>query len=76
MSTHSTSPLSAHPRPVSSNRQVVVYLSWKAVGEPEWCPTCLHMSRIRVEGTGYTEDGFLGKTIKAHYCEHCAGGEK
>ena len=53
---------------------LVVFLSWKAVGEPEWCPACLHMTRIRVEGTGYTEDGFLGKTIKAHYCEHCAGG--
>lgn len=59
---------------MSDRRTLVVYLSWKAVGESEWCPTCLHMSRIRVEGTGYTEDGFLGKTIKAHYCEHCAGG--
>ena len=60
---------------MSDRRTLVVYLSWKAVGDPEWCPTCLHMTRIRVEGTGYTEDGFLGSTLKASYCEACAEGK-
>ena len=59
---------------MSDPRTLVVYLSWEAVGEPEYCTTCHHMSRIRVEGTGYTEDGFLGKTLKAHYCQACVEG--
>lgn len=59
---------------MNDRRIITVWLSWKVVGDPEWCNTCHHNTRLWVEGVGYTEDGFLGKTLKASYCEHCAGG--
>ena len=57
-----------------TRRTLVVFLSWKVVGEPEYCTTCHHNTRVRVEGVGYTEDGFLGSTLKASYCKPCAEG--
>lgn len=60
---------------MSDRRTLVLFLSWKVVGEPEWCDRCHHNTRVRVEGTGYTERGFLGSTLKASYCKPCAEGE-